>query len=241
MNTIEELEKAGILQKAVEFARPFLTTITGLPLEKTRLTKFIGTGFFIRYNDSVYIATAHHVVADHHKYRSLYYGVGGKSRPIQDRVVAATIPNADFCILSCAKELTSSEAALDLKDEKFASNHSKKTYYLVIGFPGNLHTHIPVMRHHTSGILPVFTVLKSTEMNSSGQEISFSLNYSGSNPDPPGMSGSPVWNLNIHLTSMDEWNIQCMSLAGIVTRWDIEEGTILATNSELIKDALPYS
>lgn len=53
------------------------------------------------------------------------------------------------------------------------------------------------------------------------------------------MSGSAVWNLNLHrCRTAGEWTPQMSTFAGVVTRWDKEEGIIIATQAEVVKKFL---
>lgn len=235
----DKLKKIG--DKATNYLFPFLTTITGVIKDNSVAPKYIGTGVYIKYNGYIYIASARHVADNLTKFSYLFYGAGNKGYPIQGHWVSTTVADADFGVMGCFEEsLTIQEKVLNYDDAIFSSNHSQDAYYLITGFPGKLHTQLDFINTHQHGGNSVISILKSIDENIDGDEILFQLEYSKNLTPPPGMSGSPVWNLNLHLEeNIKNWDVSKITFAGIVTRWDESNQTILATNSELIKQVLP--
>lgn len=230
-----------ISDRASEYVFPFLTTITGVSKDDSIGKRFIGTASYIRFDGHTYIATARHV-ADHlSRFSYLFHGVGNSSSVIQGHWVATDVPEADFGVMGCFEEfLTESEKTLNCEDAIFSSNHSEDAYYLIIGFPEKLHTRLDFLNTHQHVATPIITRLRSIDVNTNNDRILFQLNYGKDLTDPPGMSGSPVWNLNTHLErKIDDWDVSKISFAGVVTRWNENNETIIATNAELIKEVLP--
>lgn len=230
-----------ISKQAIEFIKPYLTTIVGVRKNPKMPRKYIGTGAFVKYDGHTYIFSAMHVANNIPKYNYLFHGVGPKEFPIQGHWVATAVPNADFGVMGCFEEaLTDSEKLLEFDEAKFQSNHSKDAYYLVMGFPAKLHTVFDFINEQQYVLYPMITKLKGIHANKDGHKMLFELSYSKENVQPPGMSGSPVWNLNLHLCeSIEEWSVDKITFAGVITRWDEKTQSILGTDSELIKQVLP--
>lgn len=238
--TEQQLNDFG--EKSKRYLSPYITTITGASTNKNVPAKYIGTSAYINYNGHTYIASAQHVANKIFQFEYLFHGVGNQNYPIQGHYVATTVPNADFCVMGCFEELLSSkEKVLDFETEKFMSNHSKDAYYMVMGYPGKLHFPMDFINLHQHVLTSVITRLKGINPNKNGDNILFDPHYPNSLVEPQGMSGSPVWNLNFHLEDdLENWSVEKISFAGIVTRWDKNSQSLIATDSELIKQVLPH-
>ena len=58
--------------------------------------------------------------------------------------------------------------------------------------------------------------------------------------DPPGMSGSPIWNMRFHcMPSFEAWSPEAVTFAGIAHKWDIENKVLIGTRVEFIRDFVP--
>lgn len=54
-----------------------------------------------------------------------------------------------------------------------------------------------------------------------------------------GMSGSQVWNLNLHLAAKaEDWRPDWATFAGVVQRWIPSKNCIIATRAEIVKEFL---
>ena len=228
--------------QAMEYLAPYITTITGVAKDSQTPHKYIGTSVFIKNGGYTYIASAKHVADNLSKYHWLFHGTGEKNFPIQGHWVATTVPDADFGVMGCFEEiLTNKEKVLDFDPLKFQSNHSKDAFYLVMGYPGKLHFPMDFINTHQHILTPVITRLKGIHPNKNGDNIIFELGYSSGNVEPPGMSGSPVWNLNLHqIDDISEWNVNRITFAGVITRWDKNTESLLGTDVGLIKQVLPH-
>lgn len=237
-------QEVGLLaEKAVDHLAPYITTITGIGGAQPDLKKYIGTGFFIELNGHTYIASAQHVADKLHKFEYLFHSVGDGNSVIQGHWVATTVPEADFGVMGCFDEaLTHREKVLACHSEGlFNPNHSEDAYYLMMGYPGQLHTDLPFMNAHQHVLTPLVTTLKGVANNSNGDEILFRLNYSNKNVAPPGMSGSPIWNLNVHLEDdLSSWDVSKISVAGMITRWSSDGQFVEGTDARLIESVLPH-
>jgi len=233
----DKLKQIG--EVAIKYVSPFITTITGVMKDQNISPVYIGTGCYLNFNKHTYILSAKHVADNLSTYDYLFEGGGELMHPIQGHWVATDIPEADTAVMGCFPELlTNDEKILDYKDTLFSSNHSEDTYYLVLGYPGKLHTNLDFMKQHQHVSISLLTKLQSVNTNKNGDDILFKLHYSKDNVVPPGISGSPVWNLNVN-DKTTEWDVSKITFAGIVTRWHEGDQTILVTNAELVKHVLP--
>jgi hypothetical protein len=242
MIQLSDKQLLEITMKAVEYLAPYITTITGVQKDTNIPVEYIGTSVFIKYDGHTFIASAKHVADNLLKYDYLFHGTGTKNFPIRGHWVATTIPDADFGIMGCFEEMiTNTEKVLDFDDTIFRSNHAKEAYYLVMGYPEKLHSAFDFMNTHQHVLTSVITRLKGIHSNKNGDNIIFELSYSNNNVDPPGMSGSPVWNLNLHkINTIEDWSVEQITLAGIITSWNKDTESIYGTISELITHVMPH-
>ena len=220
---------------------PYCGTVYGVYEDVQKPAIFIGSGTFIRRDHKIYFLTAQHVADCPGNFAQLFISRDNNKTmcPSQGGWVGYEVPESDLAILECFEELYEDIEVrfLDIKDigEPFLANDA---IFFSLGFPGELHTSLPHMRLYQSVGLPIISTFKRIIKSKDDNEVMYAISY-GKEINPKGMSGSGVWNLNLHkLNSLKEWDLSHVTFAGVIQKWNQVKNEFIVTNSKIVSDFL---
>lgn len=235
--TKDQMEKIG--NDVAAILMPFCDTIYGVPKDKTKPAKFLGSSILIKNSDSLFILTAQHVAENASKYYHIFHGKTkyGIMFPTQGGWVGCPILDSDIAILGCFEEMFEGTSAKFLNVAKIQdSNLNHEAFFFCLGFPGQLHVSLPFLKTYEATSLPFIGKFKKIINNRNNEPVAFSIEYP-SDVNPRGMSGSAVWNLNLHkLSKFKDWNANQITFAGIAQKWVPTSKELIVTNAHIINN-----
>jgi hypothetical protein len=159
--------------------------------------------------------------------------------PSQGGWVGYEVPESDLAILGCFEESFKNTPVKFLDIDKIGDSYlAEDALFFCQGFPGQLHVAFPYLRQYQSAILPIIGRFKKIIRNKNGDQIMYCMDYP-SNVNPKGMSGSGVWNLNLHkVPGLNKWEKSQITFAGVVQKWNPREKELIITKSSVVSDFL---
>ncbi len=236
--TRDELIRRG--QRVQELRFPSVASLYGVHKDKTRPAKSLGTGTFIRHRGDVFVLTAMHVVENSQKYAYVLHDVGGDGEhmvPFRLGWTGRKQAEGDLALWGCFAEFfeTSNRKPMPLVEPFGHTDASDDAFFIATGWPADQAVALPHVREYRTTL---HTVMGKTVVGDDIPAQSFAFNCAN-NIRYFGMSGSAVWNLNLHrCTNAEDWTPQMSTFAGVATRWDKDNGLIIATRAEVVKDFL---
>ncbi len=179
---------------------PYCGSVYGVHEDNNEPAVFLGSGTFLKRNGKFFFLTAQHVVYCSDKYAHLFISRDNNKLmcPSQGGWVGYEVAESDLAILGCFEELYEDTEVKFLDITKIGEPFlADDALFFTQGFPDQLHISFPFMRQNQSVSLPIISTFKSIIKNKNGDEIMFAISYSH-DVNPQGMSGSGVWNLNLH-------------------------------------------
>lgn len=219
---------------------PNVASLYGVHQDHTRAAEFLGTGTFVQHRDDVFVLTAMHVVRESQKYAHVFHDVGGDGEnmvPFRSGWTGWKEVSTDLALWGCFRELfeTSSLRPLPLIEPFGVTDANKDAFFVASGWPGDLEFPLPHVREYRTTL---HTVMGKTVMRNEIPKQSFAFDCAN-DIRYFGMSGSAVWNLNLHrCTTLKDWTPNMSTFAGVVIRWNEDEGLIIATRAEIVKSFL---
>ena len=202
----------------------------------------IGCGTFFQEKKDTFFLTAMHVGRQADKFDfEMHTRNGSISCPFRGVWLGDKDPVKDIAIYGCFSEMIedSNLSPFDISTlRQGISNNVEGQYFYCQGIPGADTTFLPMMRAIQMASNPVIGVgLPNNAVEYPDRTFSFKYPR---NVDPRGMSGSSVWNTNLHLVnSEDEWSIDMLSFAGVVQKWNPANNTIIATRADAVESFIP--
>ncbi len=235
----EKMNKLG--NEVAKRVFPFCDSIDGVSKDPKVPPKFIGSGILIKDDDDTFILTAQHVAKSLLQYDYIFHGVNnkGKSVPAQQSWVGCPINESDIAIIRCFHEFFESGTKDFLDINQIRETSLENALLFCQGFPGEEQVSIPFLNIVESHSLPFIGKFRGYSLNQNKEPIKFIIEYP-SDINPRGMSGSPVWNLNLHnVPKFEDWDYDQITFAGIAQRWIKDSKVLLVTRSSLISKFLP--
>jgi len=202
-----------------------------------RPAELLGSGIYVQHREDIFLLTAMHVVKDSHNYAYVFHDVGGNGEPMcptREGWTGWDEGTGDLALWGCFAELFSESELrpFPLLEPFGATDDHNDAFFVASGWPGDQTMAIPHAREYRSTL---HTVMGKTVQRSGLDAYSFAFDCAN-DIRYYGMSGSPVWNLNLHrCVDANEWTPEMSSFAGIVTQWDKSNGLIIATRAESVK------
>lgn len=236
--TRDELIRRG--QRVQELRFPSVASLYGVHKDKTRPAKLLGTGTFIRHRQDVFVLTAMHVVENSRKYAHVLHDVGGDEElmvPCRSGWTGWKQATEDLALWGCFPEFfeTSKRQPLPFVEPFGHTDASDDAFFIASGWPADQAVAFPYLRRYGTKL---HTVMGKTVVRDDMPTEYFAFDCAN-NIRYYGMSGSAVWNLNLHrCTSAEDWTPQRSTFAGVATRWDKDNGLIIAARAEKVKEFL---
>lgn len=205
---------------------------------------YFGTATYFTYLGFPFVLTAQHVLEKSKEFSTFVHGTATGERPFPLRScwVGSSNVKADIAIWGCFQTALDDAGITPLpyKELLVSSYAQDNALYVCNGFPDRLKTELPFMGETTFAGNPF--IGQQTELPDGAgfdDSIHFAIKYPCDVP-PPGMSGSPVWNMRLHcMTCLEAWSHEAVTFAGVVHRWDESTKKLIATRVEYIRDFIP--
>ena len=224
-------------QRVQELRQPSVASLYGVYDAKRGHAELLGTGIYFQHREDVFLLTAMHVVKNSEKYEYVFHDVGGngeKMFPLRSNWTGWNEGSGDLALWGCFAEVfTASELRpLPLVEPFGVTDDRNDAVFIASGWPGDQATALPYAREYLTRL---HSVMGKTVLCSELDCHSFAFNCAN-DIRYHGMSGSAVWNLNLHrCEDANQWTPEMSSFAGVVTRWDQKNALIIATRAETVK------
>ena len=230
----EILARAG---EAVELVSRSVAAIYGV---RRRKHDFLGSGTYVRHRKNIYVITAKHVVDRSGSYETVCSDIGGSGErlvPLKSGWTGFREEDGDIALWQCFDEVLEKSDRIPIPlIESFGSPDAHRgTLLMATGYPATRAVSMPFMRVEQLSLhVPVGCAVDGPGLS----EFAFAFTCLN-DIEYHGMSGSPVWNLNLDSEEdLEGWKPEETTFAGVLTRWDKPSGTLFATKAEALKGFL---
>ncbi len=236
--TQEELVQCG--QQVQALRLPSVASLYGVYRDQLRPAELLGSGTFVQHRDDIYVLTAMHVVEKSKTYAHILHDVGGDGEnmiPCKAGWTGWGDQAGDLALWGCFREAfdKSRLRPIPLVEPFGITDACDGAFFIASGWPQDLALSLPAVREYRTTL---HTVMGKRVSRKNIPDHCFAFDCAN-NIRYYGMSGSAVWNLNLHrCRTAGEWTPQMSTFAGVVILWD-EEGFIIATQAEIVKRFLP--
>jgi len=233
--TRDELIRCGT--QVQELRLPSVASLYGVHSDKLRPAELLGSGTFIQHRNDIFLLTAMHVLEQSQNYAHVFHDVGGDGEnmvPFRDGWTGWNDGNGDLALWSCFREFfdESHVRPVPLVEPFGFTDASDDAFFIASGWPQDQALALPAIREYRTTL---HTVMGKTVKLDNLPDHCFAFDCAN-DIRYYGMSGSAVWNLNLHrCRTAEEWTPQMSTFAGVVTRWDDKKGLIIATQAESVK------
>ncbi len=245
INRNQFLDVSARLRKEVD---EVLTIIFGADTVSRSASKqsrilYRGTASYFKLSQFPFIVTSAHVLQECPRVDNVFHGKGEASVfPLRSGWYATLDKEIDIAVMGCFQDALDESGIEPLRYQSLLSpsfDH-KDAFYYCNGYPNAHAINLPFMGefsvHGNAFIGKLATLPKEFD-----SKKCFAIEYPCKS-DPPGMSGSPVWNLRLHcMREFSEWSPEVASFAGVVQRWCPDEQILVVTRVEHIRDFVPIA
>lgn len=237
------LSRSQLIQRGERvraFRLPNVASLYGVHQDRARPAELLGTGTFVQHRDDVFVLTAMHVVKESKKYAYVFHDLGGDGEnmiPCRSGWTGLEGESGDLALWGCFPEpfKASGPRPLPFVEPFGVTDASEDAFFIASGWPEALATPFPYLRKY---LTKLHTIMGKAIVHDDIPARSFAFTCANDIPYF-GMSGSAVWNLNLHLCkNAEDWTPQMSTFAGVVVGWMKEKGLIIATRAEVVKDFL---
>lgn len=202
----------------------------------------IGCGTFYKEGADTFMLTAMHVGREADKYHySMHDRRELKSSPFRGQWLGDRQLENDIAIYGCFSEMIEESTIVPIEENSLLSEVSTNVQgqlFYCQGIPGLDATFLPMMRQFQTVSNPIMGLGLPNDVLEY-PDYTFAFQYPR-NVKPSGMSGSSVWNTNLHLLNSDvEWSIDTMSFAGVVQKWIPANRCLIVTRADSINNFIP--
>ncbi len=232
--TPDEVIQCG--QQVRELRLPSVASLYGVHKDKLRPAKLLGSGTFIQHRDDIFILTAMHVVKESQRYAHVLHDVGGDGEnmiPCRDGWTGWDEGTGDLALWGCFREGFdgSSLRPVPLVEPFGSTDASDDALFIASGYPEDQSLSLPFIREYRTRL---HTAMGKTVSRNGIPDHCFAFECAN-NIRYAGMSGSGVWNLNLHrCRTAGEWTPQMSTFGGVAIQWNTQ-GFIIATQAEIVK------
>ncbi|MFC1684921.1 hypothetical protein ACFL0R_05570 [Pseudomonadota bacterium] len=240
MVTLTKDKLLEIGEQVQDFRLPSITALYGIHKDRTRPAELLGSGTFVQHKDDVFVLTAYHVVKNSSKYEYILHPVGGGGEnmfPLRGDWTGWPEEDGDLALWGCFRERidTSPIQPIQIVEPFGITNARKNAFFITSGYPADKAWSLPFAREYYTML---HTVMGDAALPDDIPGHCFAINCAN-DIRYFGMSGSAVWNLNLHrCRTVEEWSPQMSTFAGVTTRWNADEGLLIATKAEVTKEFL---
>lgn len=236
--TRNELVRCG--QQVQELRLQSVASLYGVDRCQSRPAQLLGSGTFVRHHDDIFVLTAMHVVENSKQYAYVFHDVGGDGEsmiPFRAGWTGWSHETGDLALWGCFHQAfdKSSLRPMPLVEPFGITDACDDAFFIASGWPEEQALSLPAIREYRTTLHTVMGKMaprKNIPDHCFAFDCANDISYRG-------MSGSAVWNLNLHRCRVArEWTPQMSSFAGVVIQWDTE-GFIIATQAEIVKRFLP--
>jgi len=205
--------------------------------------KYLGCGTFFKEGDDCFMLTAMHVAQEADKFD---YAMHSRRQqlnccPFRGVWLGDRIPETDIAIYGCFAEMIEESNLSPIEEGALYQTVSKNVQgqlFYCQGIPGADTTFLPMMRQYIFGSHPIMGLGLPSE-SLENPNYTFSFQYPRG-VNPRGMSGSAVWNTNLHLiNSEDEWHLDLLTFAGFIQKWIPSKMCLVSTKADSLKSFIP--
>jgi len=235
------------IPKMQEYTFSYILGIVGADDRQTG--RLIGSAIRCEFRGRRYILTACHVLTAARNDYSMWGVYVGYGRPpyhiqcpriIEDREADLALIDISDCDHSLEEPSALPAWPHDRIDK---SSQRSRDYLFLHGFPGCSSFSSALLGGVVAKSLAYGAMEKPRQSVSNLRQFEFALYFDAKDlrlphgsptdsiPDPSGLSGSPIWRIGGNQVPIRQWNPSWSSLVGIVTKWDQEAQTLIATDS----------
>lgn len=231
MNEYEQAVSDFVKSKEQVFNQFVVPLLTPSPRSRKSTPEFVGTGFFVQYNDSAYLVSANHVISDFSTRQAAIYSFGPSSRGLFEVSKHANkyCSHGDIAILKVASVEAEGLAPYSL-EPKIISEATDNILH-VWGYPGSKNKRICARKESQPVGMTVKIVEQSIDRTGMSSLRNAALDRgdfveSVMSPYPKGMSGSPIFSIGPErlytkmLAGASEFE-----LMGVFTEYDKQNNT----------------
>ena len=235
--TRDELMQGG--QQVQELRLPSVASLYGVHSNQSNPAELLGSGTFIQHRNDIFVLTAMHVVEQSQRYAYVFHDVGGDGEnmiPCRAGWTGWNQGAGDLALWGCFREGfdASRLRPVPLVQPFGFTNVRDDAFFTASGWPQDQARSLPFIREYRTTL---HTVIGKTVLRNNIPDHCFAFDCAN-NIRYFGMSGSAVWNLNLHqCRTAGEWTPQMSTFAGVVIQWN-KEGFIIATQAEIVKKFL---
>jgi hypothetical protein len=214
-----------------------------------------GTGWYIRLFGATYLVSAQHVMRELAGWSLAHFPCEtSEGNRFTNPTQALSWPE-DLAVSRIDKGIWSSASKKALPVSRLsdppAFSETSGELLFVQGFPGTSSYFSTLGNTLISGSLPYLTQRSPLPARYT-EGLHFALHYPegelhdengavASLPDPRGMSGSPVWRLNLDWSRPDQWTPEAATVCGVLIDWDDKAFAIAATSLPVVAGFLIHS
>lgn len=200
-----------------------------------------GSACYFTYAGFPFILTAKHVLDRPPKPEHFFHGKGENATfPFRSGWCAPNDQSLDIAIFGCFQTALNEAGVMPWPYSSLLApsfDHHDALFYCN-GFPGSNAVYMPSLGHFS--ISGNAFIGKQARLPEGFDSAKFMAIDYPSSTEPLGMSGAPVWNLRLHcMDALASWSPEVVSLAGVVHKWFRDEGVLVATRVECIRDFVP--
>lgn len=203
--TRDELMKRG--QQVQQLRLPSLASLYGVHGDRSPPAKLLGSGTFIRHHDDIFVLTAKHAVEQSQRYDYVFHDVGGdgeKMVPFREGWTGWNQGEGDLALWGCFPELFegSRKRPVPLVEPFGYTDASYDAFFIASCWPADLELVLPAVSEYRTTL---HTIMGKTVALHNIPDHCFAFNCAN-DIRYFGMSGSAVWNLNLHrCETAEEW------------------------------------
>jgi len=238
--TSDEIIQRGKLVR--ELRSPSVASLYGVFKDRSKPADLLGSGTFVQHRDDIFVLTARHVLNDYKKYDYVFHDIGGDGElmyPFKGNWIGWSECKGDLALWGCFGELFDSSKIhpMPLIEPFGSTNEHEDAVFLTSGYPDEKALSLPFAGEYRTAL---HTAMGKAATLGSNPDHSFSF-YCANDIKYFGMSGSGVWNLNLHkCESIADWSPELSTFSGVLIQW-VQNGHLIATKAEVVKKFLSGS